>query len=69
MRQKVESGLSASAERDLLLDAIDRLESAIHDKGAFAGHDQGFIAAAAAHVTVIAPFLPALGELLAKMHS
>ncbi|MBU9681863.1 hypothetical protein KTF56_03160 [Burkholderia gladioli] len=69
MRQKVENELFASAERDMLLDAIDRLESAKHDKGAFARHYQGFITAAAAHMTVIAPFLPALGELLAKMHS
>jgi len=51
------------------LDAVSRLESAKHDKTSFAQSYQAFITSAAAHMTVIAPFLPALGEMLAKLHS
>ncbi|MFX1767707.1 MULTISPECIES: hypothetical protein [Paraburkholderia] len=69
MREKVESGIGASPERDALLDAIARLESARHDKASFSQHYQGFISSAAAHMTIVAPFLPALGEMLAKLHS
>jgi hypothetical protein len=69
IRRKVENEVGASLERDVLLDAITRLESARNDKTSFAQSYQAFITSAAAHMTIVAPFLPALGEMLAKLHS
>jgi hypothetical protein len=68
MREKVEDAIGSSHEREVLLEAIAHLESTRHDRALFAQSYQAFIASASAHMTVIAPFLPALGEMLAKLH-
>ncbi|KAF7960298.1 hypothetical protein AWV80_35015 [Cupriavidus sp. UYMU48A] len=69
IRQKVDKEVGDTLERNAILEAIDRLEAARHDKASFAKSYQDFISSTAAHISVIAPFLPALGELLAKLHS
>ncbi|MGA4422860.1 hypothetical protein ACI2UY_22230 [Ralstonia nicotianae] len=69
LRQKIGIEVTGADERDALLDAVTRLETARHDKTSFAQSYQSFITSAAAHMTVVAPFLPALGEMLAKLHS
>ncbi|RNM03013.1 hypothetical protein EGA29_19770 [Ralstonia pseudosolanacearum] len=69
IRQKIENEVAASNEKSALLDAVAHLKAARHDKTSFAQSYQAFITSAAAHMTVIAPFLPTLGEMLAKLHS
>jgi hypothetical protein len=65
LQQRIESGLSESAERRKILDALTALQES-HGKPSFAQRYTDFIAAAANHIAVIVPFVPALTEMLHK---
>ncbi|MCK4165246.1 hypothetical protein GO281_04811 [Ralstonia solanacearum] len=69
MRQTIEDKIGNATDRLEILKAIGHMESAKDDKVSFGKNYQAFISSAAAHMSIVAPFLPALGELLAKLHS
>lgn len=58
----VQTGVVTDAERSALLDRVQALEAAVPTPMYLSAYQQ-FIAAAANHMTVIAPFLPALAQL------
>ena len=62
LRSALVQAVADESERTALLAALDRMEGA-KSKEELAPAYQRFIAAAANHMTVIAPFLPALGQL------
>jgi hypothetical protein len=63
MRRTVTAELASGADRAGLLERIEELEKACGTPG-FTNRYQEFIAAAANHMTLLAPFLPALSALL-----
>lgn len=63
LRSKITTDVSDAEERSLLLAAIDDMQSHVKDRSAFATAYQRFIASAANHMTLIAPFLPAITNL------
>ncbi len=70
LRLAIEKGVADSKERIAILDALARLEKiANDDSGKRSSSDYGaayqnFITSAANHMTLIAPFIPALSKLL-----
>lgn len=62
LRTAIDDQIEAEEDRTALLAAVDRLRETQQTPG-YAGAYQNFIERAAPHVTVIAPFLPALGQL------
>ena len=63
MRKVIESQVEAGTKQTELLAAVQAMESSKGQSG-FLGAYQNFMTAAANHVTVFAPFLPALTKLL-----
>ena len=63
IREAIEGGVLAAAERKEILRSLDELQAA-HGSSRFMAKYQSFIAAAANHVTIIAPFIPPLTTLL-----
>ncbi|HZQ45266.1 MAG TPA: hypothetical protein VFA99_18595 [Acidobacteriaceae bacterium] len=61
LRKAIESGVSDGAERAAILQRLSDLEAA-NDRESGAKRYQAFIAAAANHMTLIGPYLPALGH-------
>jgi len=61
LRKAIESGVSDGVERAAILQRLSDLEAAT-DRESGAGKYQAFIAAAADHMTLIGPYLPALGH-------
>jgi len=63
MRQVIQTQIQSAEERNLILDRLNELEAA---KGttSFVQKYQAFIASAANHVTLIAPFIPLLTQML-----
>jgi hypothetical protein len=64
LREKVQTALSDSAERARLLALIENMEKSRNDRSAFTSAYQSFVSSAANHMTLIAPFLPAITQLL-----
>ena len=60
-RKAIEAGISDSIERAEILKRLDKLEQATDRKSASESYE-AFITAAASHMTLIAPFLPALAN-------
>lgn len=61
LRKAIESGVSDDVERTAIIQKLSDLEAATdHDSGA--KRYQAFISAAANHMTIIGPYLPALGH-------
>jgi hypothetical protein len=65
LRQEIESRVPEGAERQDMLERLTALEKA-DNTPSFKQRYIDFIAAAANHMTLIAPFIPALTELLSK---
>jgi len=68
LRQQITSGLPASEERKDILDKLTALEDAQASPG-FAQRYAEFISVAANHMQILAPFVPALTEMLSKVIS
>ncbi|MGO8919294.1 MAG: hypothetical protein ACLQJR_25615 [Stellaceae bacterium] len=68
LRKALDEGIKDDDERENLKKLVDRLEAA-RDQKSFTGAYQALIASAANHMTIIAPFLPALTELLKHVSS
>jgi hypothetical protein len=68
LQQRIESGVPEGAERRNILGALAALRES-HGKPSFAQRYTDFMAAAASHITVIVPFIPALTEMLHKVLS
>ncbi len=66
LQQRIESGVPEGDEKRKVLDALTALGES-HGKPSFAQRYTDFIAAAANHITVIVPFVPALTEMLHKV--
>ena len=66
LQQRIESGVPEGDERRNILDALTVLRES-HGKPSFAQRYTDFMAAAANHITVIVPFIPALTEMLHKV--
>ena len=66
LQQRIESGVPQGDERRKILDALTVLRES-HGKPSFALRYTDFMAAAANHITVIVPFIPALTEMLHKV--
>jgi len=64
MRARVQTGIPAD-QQAVILDRLDALEKAKNDPS-FAHRYSEFIAAAANHMTLLGPFIPALTELLRR---
>ncbi len=64
LRDKIHSSLLDSEERSRLLTAIEGMEKNFNNRTAFTAAYQSFIASAANHMTLIAPFLPAITKFL-----
>jgi hypothetical protein len=64
LKGRIESALPDSEERSCLLTLVDDMEKSTGDKPAFTSAYQRFIASAANHMTIIAPFLPTITNLL-----
>ena len=64
LKQKIETDVSGVQERSRLLSLIEDMEKNASNQPAFAASYQRFISAAANHMTLIAPFLPAITNLL-----
>lgn len=60
----IEAGVESAADRQAMLQAVQDMRRAT-DKGTFVSGYQKLIATAANHMTVLAPFLPALATALA----
>ena len=65
LHQRIESGVPDGEERQKILSALTALQGS-HGKPSFAKHYTDFIAAAANHVVLLTPFIPALTEMLRK---
>jgi hypothetical protein len=63
IRKALGDGIEDESERKKLTELVSRVEAA-HDRKNFVAGYQALIASAANHMTIIAPFLPALAELL-----
>jgi hypothetical protein len=66
LRLTIEEKVQAEQERDELLARLADLQSA-QGTPTYLDRYQGFIAAAANHMTILAPFLPALTQLMGKL--
>jgi len=64
MRESIRSGVPAQ-EQAPILERLDALEKA-QNQQSFGQHYPEFIAVAANHLTLLAPFIPALAEMLKK---
>jgi hypothetical protein len=65
LRGRIESEIAGEDERRKILAALTALQES-HGKPPFAQRYTDFIATAANHITVVAPFIPALTEMLHK---
>jgi hypothetical protein len=66
LRKSIESGVSDGVERTAILQRLSDLEAATdHESGA--KRYQAFITAAANHMTLVGPYLPALGNWVHKL--
>lgn len=65
LREALDEGVSDEGERERLKDLVNQVAAAA-DRKRFATAYQALIASAANHMTIIAPFLPALAGLLAN---
>ncbi|WP_417610635.1 hypothetical protein [Parasphingorhabdus sp.] len=65
IRETLKNKVDDETERAALLAALQRVEAA-GDENELGSAYQTFIAAAANHMTVIAPFLPALGQMFGR---
>ena len=63
LRRVLQSGVADEARRAALLRRVDDLEQS-KGKAAFVSKYRDFVAAAADHMTLLAPFIPALAQLL-----
>lgn len=63
LQQRIESGVPEGEEKQKILNALTALQES-HGKPSFAERYTGFIAAAANHVALLTPFIPALTEML-----
>lgn len=68
LRQTVEASINDAETKRRILEAVDGLESDV-DKPTFLQKYSEFMAAAANHVTALAPFIPALSQMLARATS
>lgn len=68
VREAVSQGVGDANARDELIAAVRALEAS-KDKASFGKSYQAFIASSANHMSIVAPFLPALATMLAKFHS
>lgn len=68
LRGRIESGVPEGDERRKILDSLSALQAS-HERPSFAQRYTDFMAAAANHIKVIAPFIPALTEMLHKVLS
>ncbi len=68
LRGRIESEIADADERGKILEAFAALQAS-HGKPSFAQRYTDFMAAAANHITVIVPFIPALTEMLHKVLS
>jgi hypothetical protein len=66
LQQRIESEVRDGDERRRILDALTVLHES-YGKPSFAQRYTDFIAAAANHVTLVAPFIPALTEMLHRV--
>ncbi|MDP2408854.1 MAG: hypothetical protein Q8M26_01045 [Pseudolabrys sp.] len=64
LKNAVQTGLAESEERSRLVLLIEKMEAKVGDRPGFISAYQDFISAAANHMTVVAPFLPAVAKLL-----
>jgi hypothetical protein len=64
LKQKIEADVSDAQVRSRLLSLIEDMEKNANNRSAFTASYQQFISAAANHMTLIAPFLPAITNLL-----
>lgn len=66
LKKTIKSKIQPETEREKLLAKLDEIELTLrsNDKNKYLEKYKEFIALAANHITVIAPFLPALAELL-----
>ena len=64
LREKIEGNVSDGAQQSRLLGLIETMEKNKNDRSAYASAYQQFISSAADHMTLIAPFLPAITNLL-----
>jgi hypothetical protein len=64
MRTAIAAHVAETEERAMLLSKIDALEAAGSDNAAFLQRYQDLMANAANHMTVLAPFLPMLAQML-----
>jgi hypothetical protein len=64
LKQKIKAEIPDSQECSRLLSAVDGMEKNTSDRPAYTAAYQNFIALAANHMTLIAPFLPAITNLL-----
>jgi hypothetical protein len=65
LAEVISNGITDAKVRNALLKKTEELESAVADKPRFLQTYNAFIAAAANHITIIAPFIPALTQYLA----
>jgi len=68
LRRQIELEIADANERRLMLETLSALQES-HGKPSFAHRYTDFMAAAANHITVIVPFIPALTEMLHKVLS
>jgi hypothetical protein len=68
IHEAIDNGVQDAAERDNLKARLTALEAA-KDRQSFVTQYQAFITAAANHVTILTPFLPALTGLLTQFSS
>jgi len=64
LRHKIQEELPDTAERSRLLGLVESMEKNRNDRSAYTSAYQSFIGAAANHMTLIAPFIPAITQLL-----
>lgn len=64
LRRAVEAGVSDQQDRDFLLTKVSELEKTAGNPSDYIEAYKDFMQSAANHVTVVAPFLPALASLL-----
>jgi hypothetical protein len=65
MKQAVNESVADEATRVRILETVDAMESTTGQPGFIEKYNE-FVASAANHMTVLGPFLPALGEILLK---
>lgn len=68
LRERIEAEVTDKAEQKKIVEAIEALQEA-HGKPSFVQRYTDFIAVAANHMTILAPFIPALTEMVHKIAS